>query len=381
VKRKSTKTFTYWVDIVGACNLRCPSCPRGNFTSDDVIEAGPDAGLMKFDLFKDILRKIKDDGPSLNPQVHLYNWGEPLLHPEVAKFVEYTVDQDIYCGLSANLNYAQTLRDVVKAGPDFIRVSLSGFYQENYGQTHTRGNIERVKANMRKLREYMTEFDKTIYVEVAYHVYKHNAGDDLEKMVEFCNELRFHIGPVWAFYTPLEKNLKLLEGNISDEDRKLMDLYVIPPNRAMELAMPHRDMSTCPVREKATVINFDGAVPLCCNTFDKANLVTQSFLDISHDELQRTKKEHSLCGPCMDAGLHTFLAFDAGEVMDVEGNKVLAEIGNPLAIHQYSKPRVVSHEKGHIPILAKPEKEILPRKKIRGIRALPHYLSSLVGGA
>ena len=125
------------------------------------------------------------------------------------------------------------------------------------------------------------------------------------------------------------------------------------------------------------VVGFDGAVPLCCNTFDKANFVAKSFLDISHDELQRTKREHPLCGQCMEAGLHTFLAFDAGEVMDVEGNKVLREIDNPLEIHQYSKPRVVSREKGHIPILAKPEKEISTRKKVRGLRAWPYYLSSL----
>ena len=377
LKIKSAKTFTYWVDIVGACNLRCPSCPRGNFTPNDVVLAPPDAGLMKFDLFKDILRKIKDDGPSLNPQVHLYSWGEPLLHPEVAKFVEYTLDQGFYCGLSANLNYVKTLRDVVKAGPDFFRLSLSGFHQEVYSQTHTRGDIERVKTNMRKLRQYMTEFDKTIYVEVNYHVYKHNAGDDLEKMIEFCNELRFHIGPVWALYMPLEKNLELLKGNISAEDQKLMDLYAIPPKRAMELAMPHRDTSTCSVREKATVIGFDGSVPLCCNTFDKAHTVAKSFLDISHDDLQRIRLEHSYCGPCMDAGLHTVLTFEAGEVMDVEGNKVLREIDNPLEIHQYSKPRVVSREKGPLPILAKPEEELSTRRKVRGLWAWPYYLSSL----
>ena len=32
-----------------------------------------------------------------------------------------------------------------------------------------------------------------------------------------------------------------------------------------------------------------------------------------------------------------------------------------------------------IPILAKPEKEISTRKKIRGLRALPYYLSLLAG--
>ena len=378
MKRKSSKIYTYWVDIVGACNLRCPSCPRGNFTSNDVIEAPPDAGLMTFEMFKDILRKIKEDGPSLNPQIHLYNWGEPLLHPEIAKFVEYALSQGMYCGISANLNFDGTLRDVVKAGPDFIRVSLSGFQQDVYGQTHRRGNIERVKANMRKLRDYMTEFDKTFYVEVNYHVYKHNAAADLENMIEFCNELRFNISPVWAFYLPIEKNLELLKGNVSAEDQKLIDLYAIPPKRAMELALPHRNQY-CPVRERTTVISFDGTVPLCCNTFDKAHIVADSFLDTSHEAIQKAKHENPLCGPCMENGLHVFLAYEAGDIMDEEGNKVLSEIGSPLEIHQYTEPHVVSREKGPLPILAKPEEQISTRKKIRGIRAWPHYLSAIVG--
>jgi MoaA/NifB/PqqE/SkfB family radical SAM enzyme len=372
---KSAKTFTYWVDIVGACNLRCPSCPRGNFTADDVSDAAPPAGLMDFDLFKKIIQRIKTAGPSLNPQVHLYNWGEPLLHPEVAKFVKHTLDQGVYCGLSANLNYDRTLKDVVKAGPDFFRVSLSGFNQEVYGQTHRRGDIERVKANMRKLRQYMDEFGKNIYVEVNYHVYRHNAGRDLEQMIELCNELKFNIGPVWAVYLPIEKNLELLKGNVSPADQKLVDLYVIKPDQAMALGMPHRHME-CGVREHATVINYDGTVALCCNVFDKGNYIAESFLGLDHDELQKRKHEHPLCGPCMDNALHVFLTYGAGDVMDVEGNKVLDDMGNPLNIYQYKKPRVVSKEKGPLPILARPEQEISTRKKIRGVRALLHQLSA-----
>ncbi len=160
MKKKSSKTFTYWVDIVGACNLRCPSCPRGNFTPSDVVQSTPDAGLMTFELYKDIIRKIKEDGPSLNPQVHLYNWGEPLLHPEIAKFVEYTLDQGIYCGLSANLNYDKTVRDVVRAGPYFNRGTLCGFNQGTDGQNQPRGHVERGEEKMRKLRRYNDRIDK-----------------------------------------------------------------------------------------------------------------------------------------------------------------------------------------------------------------------------
>ena len=365
---KSAKTFTYWVDIVGACNLRCPSCPRGNFMPGDVIKESPPSGLMAFDLFKDIVRKIKRDGPSLNPQIHLYNWGEPLVHPEIGKFIRHVLDEGIYCGVSSNLNYDGTLRDVIQAGPDFFRVSLSGFYQENYGRTHTRGDIERVKRNMRKLRDYMTEFDKNIYVEVNYHIYRHNAGRDLEDMIAFCNDLRFNIGPVWAFFQPLEKNFDLIDGKLSEADRKLLDLYAIRPEEAMKLSMPYKDQD-CPVRKWATVINYNGTVPLCCNTFDQNYIVADSFLDIDHEVLQARKYAHSACKTCMDNAIHVYLAYGAGPVMDEVGNKVLRDIGNPLEVYQYATPHVVSREKGPLPILARTERELGQRKKIRGMRA------------
>ena len=373
---KSPKTFTYWVDIVGACNLRCPSCPRGNFGPEDADSSIPKSGLMDFELYKEIVKKIKRDGPSLNPQIHLYNWGEPLAHPEVARFVRHALDEGIYCGISSNLNTDRTLRDVAKQGIDFFRVSLSGFYQENYGRTHARGNIERVKANMRKLRDYLTEFDKETYVEVNYHVYKHNAGRDLEAMVAFCNDLRFNIGPVWAFYLPLEKNLALVNGTLPEHDRKLHDLYVIRPEDAMQLAQPYKDQD-CPVRKHATVITHDGQVPLCCNTFEQKYMIAPSFLEVDHETLQARKYSHEACGPCMENAIHVYLAYGAGPIMDEVGNQVLAEMGNPLEIHQYSKPRVISREKGPIPILARSESEMGLRRKIRGARAFLHQIKDM----
>jgi len=375
--KKSPKTYTYWVDIVGACNLRCPSCPRGNFQPTDVLTGAPPAGLMDFQLYKDIVQRIKFDGPSYNPQIHLYNWGEPLVHPDIGKFIKHARDEGVYCGVSSNLNFDGTLEDVVKARPDFFRVSLSGFNQETYGRTHRRGNIERVKDNMRKLRRYMTEYDKSIYVEVNYHVYKHNANDDLVEMIAFCNELNFNISPVWAFFLPLEKNLALADGEkLADSDNQLMELFAIPPEKAMALAQPYKDKE-CPVREHATVINFDGSVPLCCNTYDQVHLVADSFLEIDHEALQAKRYSHPTCKKCMDAGIHAYLAYQAGDVMDEAGNAALREVGSPLQISQYSAPHVTSSELGPVEIMAKTEDQMRLRKKIRGLRLLWWRLRNL----
>lgn len=40
--------FHYFIDVVGGCNLRCPSCPVGNSP-----EADHSKGLMDVQLFKD----------------------------------------------------------------------------------------------------------------------------------------------------------------------------------------------------------------------------------------------------------------------------------------------------------------------------------------
>ena len=367
--RKTAKTFTYWIDIVGACNLRCPSCPRGNFRPGDVMTEMPASGLMDFKLFQECVQRAIKEGPSLNPQIHLYNWGEPLVHPKIAEFIEYVKNQGVYCGVSSNLNVDGTLQDVMRVGPDFFRVSLSGFSQPIYEQTHERGDIERVKRNMVKMREYLTEFDQKTYVEVNYHIYKHNANQDLLDMIALCNELKFNIGPVWAFFLPLEKNLRLAEGKELDGDKKVLDLLAIHPKKAMELSMPYKDQD-CPVRKHATVINYDGSVPLCCNTFDRQHIVAPSFLDVDHDTLQKAKYKNIACGPCMDNAIHVYLGFQAGQIMDQVGNKALAQVGSPLEIHQYERSKVRLRDGTPVKITAQLEGEMQNRKKIRGLRKL-----------
>lgn len=376
--RKSSKTFTYWVDIVGACNLRCPSCPRGNFSAEDSESGVPPSGLMDFDLFKQVVHRIKVDGASVNPQVHLYNWGEPLAHPDIVKFVEHVLGEGIYCGISSNLNVDRNLEEVLATGLDFFRVSMSGFHQASYGQTHSRGNVERVKDNMRRMRDAMDRHGTNTYVEVCYHMYRHNVGDDLVEMAALCNELRFNLAPVWAFFLPIEKNIELLQNPDAELPDALRQLYVITPREAANIAMPYKD-KPCPVRDHAIVINHDGTVPLCCNTYDRKHIIADNFLAETHEQLQAKRYDHELCGPCMDNGLHVYLGYETtGEETDALANERLREMGAPLEVHQYSKPTLKRRDGCVIPLVAKCEDEISTRKKIRGLRRVAWDIGNLV---
>ena len=45
-----TDISTYYIDLVGSCNLRCPSCPIGNSRGVD-----RPVGVMSEQLFEDIV--------------------------------------------------------------------------------------------------------------------------------------------------------------------------------------------------------------------------------------------------------------------------------------------------------------------------------------
>jgi len=368
-EHKRNKLFHYWIEIVGTCNLRCPTCPTGNFMDSEFSLGRNPTGFMELSLFKRILEKIKADNISDRIEIHLYTWGEPLMHPRVVEFVALTKEMGFYCGLSSNLNLDKNLREVIKAGPDFFRVSLSGYYQESYANTHKRGDVRAVKGNMYHLRHMIDQYGKDTAVQVLYHVYKHNAGDDLLMMLKLCEELKFDLVPVWAYYMPLEKMLVYLNGNASAEDQKTIDMLAMDPVKVTEAAIPFRDQD-CNLRKTQMTLNIDGSVQLCCATFDKASMVAPSFVDMSHGEIQRLRYGNDMCGLCMDAGQHVYFTYGAGQKMDELGEQSLAARDSKFVYKQFSEPHLTLRDGNDAIALPREPK----KKQNRGLRKLKNKI-------
>ncbi|MBL8825980.1 MAG: radical SAM protein, partial [Planctomycetaceae bacterium] len=161
------RPMDFVIDVVGNCNLRCPSCPVGNMGA-----INPN-GLLDVELFKKLMAKgAKDYNIS---HVELYNWAEPFLHPELPKLIQIVKSYDLPCWLSSNLNVIRNVEEALRANPDFLRISLSGFTQPVYEEGHAKGNVERVKANMRLLSEARRKVGNcTTNIQVFYHKYKYN---------------------------------------------------------------------------------------------------------------------------------------------------------------------------------------------------------------
>jgi MoaA/NifB/PqqE/SkfB family radical SAM enzyme len=306
-------TFVYYIDVVGTCNLGCASCAVGNTSLKTASRGAKPRGFMPFEHFSKILDKIVREAPVPRPVISLYNWGEPLLHPEIGRIVRRVRTHDLYCDVSTNLNQGRFLEDLVLADPSNIKISLSGFTQGVYGRTHNKGNVETVKANMRRLRELLDRHQGRTGVFVGYHDYIGNGGDELAAMKALAEELGFGLRHKIARLYPLEKVLPLYgsDGVPEPGDRPLIDRLLVKPEEWARVAATEGPDTSCLMSDQEMALNFDGSVAVCCNVFDYAHNVDDDFLAVSHEELQARKARHSLCGPCMQAGYPRSCGLDA----------------------------------------------------------------------
>lgn len=316
--------FTYVIDIVGTCNLRCPSCPVGN-----LAQADRPKGFMEIGLYEEIIAKIKKESPDATPKLWLFNWGEPTLHPKLPEFISIAKSRGLPVMLSSNLNTKLDLKEVIRAAPDEIKISLSGFSQEIYGKTHARGKIDLVKENMKKIHDYIDEFGVSINVWVSYHLYRHNVVDTIP-MAEFAQSLGFGFNPIPAFYQPLEKILELITNGSPDDEKDLVDNLFFHPLQRVIMSRPHRSNDLdCEIRANMTTINYDGSVALCCGVYNEENMLGVNFTDLPHEELQARKYEHEFCKTCYGYGLQ----FQSARVEDEKpiGARRLAHIERAIA--------------------------------------------------
>ncbi len=262
--------------------------------------------------------------------VCLYNWTEPLLHPRLAEFIKSVKRRNLFCAVSSNLNLLRNIDDVLAAGPDEFRISLSGFTQEVYGVTHARGDIEKVKENMKLLSEAKRRSgSRHTRIHVFYHKYRNNLHE-IAPMREYAKSLGFDWFDNWAYYMPVEKALDLIDGRLPALERKFVEeQFAVPIVQAIEASSRHTN-DRCTLLEDQITLNVHGVVGLCCGVYDWNQYGLGRFLDLSRDELTAAKQSHSMCGRCFESGVQAYT--------NAYGNADLLKEVDALAAENLAQP-------------------------------------------
>lgn len=292
-----------YLDIIGTCNLKCPSCPMGNSENNNFKKP------MTIENFSSIIKKAKTE--KIN-SIHLYNWTEPLLHPKIGEFISMTESNGIYCGISSNLNISKNIEATIKANPSFFRISLSGFHQDVYELGHAGGDIEAVKRNMIALSQLKLKYQAKTYIEVYYHRYLDNI-DDEARMKDFSEQLGFAFSTGMSVMMPLEKILGAINSDkskISEADKKIMERMVFPPSPEVLKLLSNYKENPCTLKDDMLTLDAEGDVTICCGVFDQKKHSVGNYLDFSITEIQKKKSTESqctsICNLCMSKGLHVY---------------------------------------------------------------------------
>jgi len=290
--------FDYHVIVSGVCNLRCISCPMGNMPRR---RAG---GLMSAGTYTRVLDKILAENPMVGI-IQLYNWGEPLLNPDLASIVTITRKRGVLCAVSSNLSVHVDFEDVIRARPGCFRVSVSGT-GSTYAATHTGGNWALVAGNMRRLAALRSLHAPEMPVEVTYHIYQHNAGEPRREVEALCDELGFVFRAHLAALLPLDNVVAWTTGGVlTPQARQAAAMLSLPVKEALALAarLPGDDCSF----EHAINIDWNLAVIHCGLYYElDDNVVTENYLETPLDSLLELRSAMSRCGPCKNQALHRF---------------------------------------------------------------------------
>jgi MoaA/NifB/PqqE/SkfB family radical SAM enzyme len=250
----------------------------------------------------------------------LFNWTEPLLHPRLPEMIRVVTARGHRCDLSSNLNLLKNIDAVLLANPTNLRISCSGFRQDSYDFTHRGGDIEKVKANMAELAEARKRTGASTGIHMLFHRYSHNLQDE-PLMKEYCESLGFQFIPVWAFMAPLEKLMAQATGDpswsdITPDDRKLMDLLLLPVDEALDVAKRHRS-KPCRLQDLEITLDFRGDVLPCCAVYDTDRFRLGNYLELSFEEIQRAKYASATCTACMNEGCHVYYTVTAPEFEEI----------------------------------------------------------------
>lgn len=270
-----SKPAFFVIEPTNHCNLRCSLCPTGQ--RDPAVPRG----RMKFEAFKKIIDAISKHALVVN----LLNWGEPLLHPDLPKFIEYAGQSGLWPIVSSNFSLPITdafLRDLLKSSLGVLHISLDGTDPETYSVYRRGGDFHCVVENLQRATRMKRELGlKYPIIETSMIVSRYN-----EHQIAASFELSKTLG------ADRHKLSKLQIDPSSSLDWLPLDQQYAYKNYSEDDS--EESEAACSRLYTFMVINWNGNVASCCLTYDEksdfGNCLSVSLDDVWNNENFKTAR-------------------------------------------------------------------------------------------
>lgn len=167
---------TVQIETTNACNSRCIICPHKKM--------GRSIKTMDNNIFK----KVIDECAKFNcGNVHLHNFGEPLLDTNIVQRIKYAKDKGlprIKIFSNGSLLSQEMSENLIKAGLDEIKISFDGANKEEYEKIRYPLKFDLVVNNIRDLIFIRNKMRSSLKIEIACNSTSDNSST--MKSLENC---------------------------------------------------------------------------------------------------------------------------------------------------------------------------------------------------
>jgi len=293
---------TIYYEISGICNAKCTYCPTGSG-----VTKGRPARFIPPEEFSRGLDRLYELG-LLNNDVFfgLFNWGDPLLHPQLDEILHILKEADQSFALSTNgSSIPKNLNSSLLDNLSYIRLSLPGFSQKSYDKIH-RLDFEKVLQNIGILNELVPPNT----LEVLLYAYKFNI-EEISRASEYFNDknIQFRVG--MPHLMDYEDAVGYLTETIDPVKKQGIedDLFT---DHIKSLLMYKEDKKSCPYLQNQLVIDEYNNVLTCCVLSKNSEYYTVgSLFELTKDEIFDVKtRGQPICSRCMSAGVPYWYEFN-----------------------------------------------------------------------
>jgi len=127
------------IDLTNWCNFNCIACwCRSPLLGDKAMPEGERKLILSFDLIKSVFDDLAEMGGL--KQVKLVGGGEPFMHPDILKIVEYIKNKDRNIQIDINTNFSlvdeKIAERLLELEVDSLTISLWAGTPETYSAVH-----------------------------------------------------------------------------------------------------------------------------------------------------------------------------------------------------------------------------------------------------
>ena len=166
--------FYCGMGVEARCNLKCTMCPRNDPNFQE--------GEMSYEMFT----RIMDQLPFLK-EVQIGGLGEPLLHRDFFKMIEYARRRKIRSVVTTNgtLLNQQNIQKIIQSGLGALHVSIDSADPEVYKSIRVGARLEVVAGNVKSLSDQRTNQGSKLEI-IVNSILMRQTYHQVEDMIRFC---------------------------------------------------------------------------------------------------------------------------------------------------------------------------------------------------